>query len=505
MPLSENFRAARWVRTANLILQAILILTLFAGINYLADNRAAGGDPWRIDLTRAHRFTLSPETIAYVRELDRPVRIIVTEEEDSAPADLRGLLREYQKVSESNPAGGRITVEYIDVDLSRREAQQLGVEEPNSVYVLPPGGHPQMLPIDELYVYVNQQSSAFQGEKLITADILDVASAKKKKIYFLYGHSELRPDDPDPIRGLSTLRDLFQKRNFDVDSPPIDLSATPPLIPDDAALLISVQPQTRFSPAEQELLRNYLGAHDGRLILFLAPGYDNGLDLLMHDWGVTVDDDILRDNGSENVTEDGDFIVTSFAQAHPVTQALLHSSYKARLRVGPLVRTVRPDMTRAADSGLDVVTLAGSSPSAWGEVNFTARGTAAVMDPRVDIRPLASMDPPNSLGICVAAEHLAARDNLPFSVRTGRLIVFGSGDLVDNHRIADEGVFSLVIGAVNWMADRDAQLNIPPRPIERFQLLLSPRELQDLRYCLMFILPGAAAFLGLIVYWTRRT
>ncbi len=501
MSLSDNFRAARWIRTANLILQAILILTLFAGLNYLANNSAGGGDPWRFDLTRYRRFTLSPETIAYVRELSSPVRIVVTEGEDNAPADLRGLLREYQSVSESNPAGGRISVDYIDVDLARRMAQQLGVEEPNAVFVLR-GTYRQMLRIDELYRFEDQERSAFKGEQAITAAILDVASATRKKIYFLYGHSELRPDDPDSVRGLSTLRDLLRQRNFDVDSPLLDLSATPQ-VPADASLLVSVQPQTRFSPAEQELLRQYLGAGDGRLMLFLSPGYEHGLDRLLHDWGVTVDNDLLRDSGAENVTEDGDFIISRFAPAHPVTQALLHSSYKARLRLGP-ARTVRPDMTRAAGNGLDAVTLAASSPTAWGEVNFSARG-AATMNPRVDVRPLPSMDPPDRLGIGVAAEHVAARDNLPFSVRTGRLIVFGSGDLVDNHRIADEGVFSLVIGAVNWMADRDTQLNIPPRPIERFQLLLSPRELQNLRYSLMFILPGAAALLGLIVYWTRRS
>ena len=42
------------------------------------------------------------------------------------------------------------------------------------------------------------ERSAFLGEQSITAAILNVASATRKKIYFLYGHSELRPDDPDP-------------------------------------------------------------------------------------------------------------------------------------------------------------------------------------------------------------------------------------------------------------------------------------------------------------------
>ncbi len=54
------------------------------------------------------------------------------------------------------------------------------------------------------------------------------------------------------------------------------------------------------------------------------------------------------------------------------------------------------------------------------------------------------------------------------------------------------------------VVDRDAQFNIPARPIERFQLSLSAGELAKLRYSLLLALPGVAALLGLIVYWTRR-
>jgi hypothetical protein len=57
---------------------------------------------------------------------------------------------------------------------------------------------------------------------------------------------------------------------------------------------------------------------------------------------------------------------------------------------------------------------------------------------------------------------------------------------------------------VNWAADRDTQLNIPPRPIERYQLSLSQDDLRRLRYSLLLGVPAAIALLGLIVAWTRR-
>ena len=498
MSALESFRFARWARTANLFLQAALFLSLFAGINYLAGTQGGREDPWRFDLTRYRRYTLSPETLAYLKDLPRPVRIVVTVDEDAAGADVRGLLREYAAVTEGRP-DGRVNVEYLDVDLRRREAQQLGLDQAGQI-VLMSGDNRRALSIDDLYRYEDQQRKDFQGERVITSAILDAASAGHKTICFLAGHEELRPDDVDPSRGLSTARERLRERNLEVDV--LDLTSVR-AIPSDASLLIAVQPKSPYTASEQEMLRQFLGASDGRLILFLAPGYRHGLDHLLHDWGVSVDDDFLHDTDPDEMTEDGDFIITSFAPSHPVTQALLHSSFRARLRVGP-ARSVRPDPEGAAANGLDVTTLAAASPTAWGEVDYRARGPA-VFNAGVDIRASARSHPPGRLGIAAASERVAARDNLPFSVRTGRLVVFGTGDLIDNARIANEGVLNFFLGAVNWTLDSDNQLNIPARPIERFQLSLSAREHEDLRYCLMFFLPGAAALLGLIVYWPRRS
>ena len=105
----------------------------------------------------------------------------------------------------------------------------------------------------------------------------------------------------------------------------------------------------------------------------------------------------------------------------------------------------------------------------------------------------------------VASERVQVRDNLPFSVRTGRLVVMGTGDIVANDRIANEGNLAFFLNAVNWTVERDTQLNIPARPIERFQLSLNQLELTKLRYSLLLGLPALAAALGLFVYWSRRS
>ncbi|MEO7597732.1 MAG: GldG family protein, partial [Opitutus sp.] len=284
MAVFDSFRAARWARTLNLILQALLFLSLFGGLNYLARNHA-----WRYDLTHQRRYSLSAETLSYLHNLPRPVRVVVTLTEDpdnteiaQVYRDMKGLLREYAYATE-NDENRRITVDYLDVYQRRREADQLGIEEANQI-VLICGDRRRVVMLGEIYKVENGvKKVAFQGEQAITSAILDVSNPEKKKIYFLSGHGELSPDDVDPIRGLSALRDALKQRNFEVET--VNL-ATARKVPKDAALLVAVGPQGRFQPFEQELLRQYLAANAGRLILLLAPGKPHGLGELMLDWGI---------------------------------------------------------------------------------------------------------------------------------------------------------------------------------------------------------------------------
>jgi hypothetical protein len=493
----QSFRAVRWLRTLNLVLQAFLVLTLFGGLNYLARNHPE----WRKDLTNDRRFSLSPETLSYLKNLPRPVRIVVTLNADTPNPELRGLLQEYRLATEANP-NGAIKIDYLDVYQNRREAEPLGLDQPDVILLLA-GDQRTALAVDDLYRITRDKDgkpvrTAFLGEKELTARLLDVSSPERKKIYFLAGHGELRPDETDGNRGLTVIRDQLRVRNFEVDG--LDLSVARK-IPADASLLVAVAPQSRFTPVEQELLRDYLRANAGRLLLFLAPGFSHGLEDLLLDWGVLVDDDLVYDTGPANVSDAGDLVILAFDKTHPVTQTLI--SYNFKLLLGR-TRTVRPDPGRATGNGLNTVTLAATSPTAWGEVSYRDLSQLPQFNRGIDIAPLPGMDPKDRLGVVVASERLAVRDNLPFSVRGGRLVVFGTGDLPVNNRIVNAGNLNLFLNAVNWTVDRDTQLNIPARPIERFQLALSADVFLKLRYALLFVLPGIAGLLGLAVYWARR-
>ena len=492
----DSFRTARWIRTINLVLQAILFLTLFSGLNYLDRNHS-----WRKDLTAHQRYSLSPETKSYLLNLKRPVAIVVTltENDDSADIaqayrDLKGLLREYSFVTDNNP-NSKIDVKFIDVYQERRSADQLGIDQPNIVMLIC-GEQRQSLNLGELYGVKDREKTDFRGEQAITAAILSVSNPSKKKIYFLTGHGELRPDDVDPARGLSALSNELQMRNFDVEYLQISTART---VPEDADLVIAAAPQGRYDAFEQEQLREYLNKREGRLIVMLAPGIPHGLDDLLYDWGVLVDDVVIYDTDPNSFADNGDLIVWNLFP-HPITQTLI--DFKIPLRLG-LSRSVRPDPGRVVGSGLQVVSLAATSTSAWGEVNYRQRQVPE-FNLGVDLKGLPNMPPANRLSVVVASEKVQTKNNLPFTVKNGQLVVIGTDDIVANYRLAIAANQNLFLNAVNWAIDRDTKLNIPTRPIERFQLSLSQAELTKLRYSLIFALPLAAALLGIFVYWSRR-
>jgi hypothetical protein len=487
----DSFRAARWIRFINLILQAVLFLSLFAGLNYIALNHS-----WRFDLTENRRHSLSAETRAYLADLERNVRIIVTigadnadEELEQARRDITALLREYTYHTR-NSTKGRIEVRHLDIYQSRREAETLGLDQPNQV-VLITDRHRRVLTLGDFYTTRDLQREGFHGEATLTAALLDVTKAEKKKIYFLSGHGEMSPNDVDRRRGLSSLRDELRQRNFEVAS--LDLNVTRK-IPDDAALIVVASPQGPVKPFEEDLLRKYLSQRAGRVILMLDPGVAHGLDLLTLDWGVIVYDNVIYDLDPRSLTENRDVRLWRFSRdpESGITDNLINNDMS--LIVGP-VRVVNDDPGRSRDDGLRVKKLIATSPEAWGESSYRLRNVMPAYTPGQDLK--------GELGVMVISERLKP-ENLALSVRGGRLAVIGTADLVTNDRIITVGNLNLFLATVNWAADRDTKLNIPVRPIERFQLALSAEELVHLRLGLLLALPGLVAVLGLAVYWTRR-
>jgi ABC-type uncharacterized transport system involved in gliding motility auxiliary subunit len=488
MKTFESFESNRWIWRINILLQIILVAVLVAIVNYIGMR-----EYYRTDLTKNRAFSLSPETISYINELNEPVKVIVTltdsndsKEISQAFRDVRGVLREFAYYSRDNPRGP-ISVEFVNVFEQRMRAELLGVEEKPDVVVFRAGDREHTVFLNELYQTLDRQTNQFAGEKRFTAALLDVANRVRPIIYFLQGHGEMRLDDVNRLRGASQLEAALSERNYETST--LDLAVTR-AVPADAAAVVVLSPQTPILPTEQQALRTYLSAGAGRVILALDPGQNHGLDDLLFEWGVLADDVLVVEKDPSFQLAGGDILIRRPAQ-HPITQVLYDN--KIPVLMG-LARSVRADPGRPIDESLVVTDVLATSNTSWGETSYRINSNYE-FDPVSDLR--------GPLIVGVVSER-KVDSNLAVNLPGGRLIVFGSSDFLANHRIDAAGNLTLILNSLSWAIDRDKKLNIPTRPIERLKLTLSQEQLVMTS---ITIVAGPAlliAMIGIIVHLMRR-
>ncbi|HEX9785846.1 MAG TPA: GldG family protein [Opitutaceae bacterium] len=493
MKTFESFESNRWVWRINNTLQTILVVALVVLVNYIGMHAYM-----RFDLTRNRAFSLSPETLSYVSELREPVTVVVTiasDSEDHALAqayrDVRGILREFEYATRAN-RGGRIDVEFLNIFEQVQRAETLGVTQAN-VVAFKSGARSRTVFLDELYATRNRTRSQFQGEKVFTSALLDVSTRERPVLYFLSGHGEMRLDDVDPRRGASQIKAQLAGRNYETRI--LDLSASRRL-PDDAAMVVILSPKTPILGAEQEILREYLRAGNGRLLVTLDPGRKHGLDDLFFEWGILADDVVAIEANPAYQDPGGDLRVGRMA-AHPITQVLIDNQIPV---IMGYTRSVRPDPGRPIDDSLQVAELLATSstpssaPTSWGEANYATPGRPS-FDPDRDLR--------GPIMLATVAERKIDA-SLGISLQRGRLIVFGNSDFLANHRVEVAGNLTLFLNSISWALGRDSRLKIPARTVDHLKLTLSQEQLAITRVSILFGPGLAVALFGGIVYLARR-
>ena len=483
----HNFAWVRRLKTLNSVLLAILGFTFIVGLNFLASSHFV-----RKDLTENARFSLAPETKAFLRDLENPTKIIVTLTEKAHEDifnDVEGLLREY--VYHGSPGGGdMLTVEYVDVFQQRSRAQALvseyGLDSENAILVVS-GDRRKLINWAGLYAQNEEgEITGFNGEQLFTSAIIEVSQNKRPRGNFLAGHGEMNVDEIDPTRGLSRLKQFLMERNFDISG--LDLT-TVEALPEDADLVLVAGPQAPFPPIEVERLRNYLD-NQGRLIVFLEPYITHGLDDLFYEWGIMADDRIIIDQSRDSQISGGDTLIRQFSGTHPITAYLI--DYQLSVLVGT-PRPVRLNPGREEDDSLNITEIMGSSAQSWAERSY-----------RVESEPQYSpgVDIPGPVPIAAVSERDVGSE-LGLSLQGGKLAVFGNADMLANGRFFDYGNQILASNILNWAIGETEMLSIPPRPVQEYKLAVSEADLLKLLFWLMSV-PVAVGILGVVILLLRR-
>lgn len=493
----ENFRIVRKVRALNLAIQIFLAATLFVGLNYIA-----GRHFLKFDLSEDYANSLSPESVAHIKNLKKPVEIFMTMQpvkgaaDSNASAETSAIIKEISRLLSSyeyeSDNGSRKMIKFVSVDpivskkMGDELAQRFGSDIENSV-IIACGEKNKKLVLSDFYDSFGEKDSKFKGEQAVSSAILSVSNDKVNKIYFLKGHGELNPAATDPNRGLSEFSNALALRGFKLDV--LDLSQKGD-IPEDADMLIIAAPQTALLPREIDALRNYLLKRNGRVVMFLGLGPIGALGDVLFDWGIRADDMLVVDT-SEYESSTGDIVARLYPQKpHEIVRYLVDLGLPVQFGS---VRPVREDLGAPIDGSLTLSTLIGSSPTSWAQRNYRSSAPAKYND-------MTDLKGPVPLAMVASRK---GRSDLGLDIPGGRIAVFGDENFITNSRLNALGNSKLALNTINWMFDDNTSLNIAPRKAARYSLTLSRGDMNSLALRLLF-LPLFVLFAGFVTYILRR-
>ncbi len=492
----ENFKVVGTFRALNLFLQILLAATLFIGLNVIASKHYI-----KHDFSKNRANSLSPESVAYLKTLNAPVEIYLTMRLDAnadqaASAESKAIIKEVTRLLElyaySSSVGGERKVKFMAVDpiVNRKRGDELALRfgrDIENCIIIACGDKNKKLVVSDLYDIEEGKRKNFKGEQAVSSAILAVSSEKINKIYFLKGHGELSYKSLKPNVGLSEFANALTLSGYKLDE--LDLNVTKK-IPEDADMLIIAAPQTSFLPRELDLVRKYLLKDNGRVVMFLGMGSIIGLDDILFEWGLRSDNMMIVDS-AEYESSTGEIIARVFpSKPHPVVKYLVDLGLPVQFGSA---RPVREDLGAAVDGNLSLFPLIGSNHTSWADKAYN-RGGKLVYDEATDIK--------GPLPLAMIATRKSGSD-LGLDIGGGRLAVFGDENFITNSRFNALGNSKLAMNTVNWLFDENHSLNIAPRKVDRYSLVISRSELKSLGIKFL-ILPAVILLAGLLTYLLRR-
>lgn len=477
------------VKTGTLSAGVLLFLALLLIVNYLG---------WkyhhRLDWTSSRLYTLSDKSENVLEKLKRDVEFVVfISPQNELYQPVKELLSHYDAASQ------RVRVRIVDAEKNPVEAQQLvqqyGVSSAGVVAVS--GEDRRVIDVADLAemdysgMQMGQppQMTGFKGEQLFTGAILQLEEGRKPKVLFTTGHGEHSLDDRD-VHGFGAIQDLLGPDNFQLEEwASLGKAAVPP----GTDLVVVAGPTNAFLKPELDALTAYLN-NGGRVLAMLDPtlGQANGSGLIptgftewLAGYGVKLGDDIVVDPPN---------VLPSYS-----AQVFFANEYGDQAITKPLAQSRLPvlfNMARsvgkgaASPGGFQTTELLRTSAEGWGENNLVALEKVG--------KDAADVAGPVPLGVAVERAGSAGQKKL-------RMVVFGDSDFATNQLVQGNPANAVLLSnSLNWLAERESLITIPPKKAEQVHLSLTRGQLQALYGLVCALLPGLAIAFGALVYVRRR-
>jgi len=427
----------------------------------------------RFDLTTTGRYSLSPPTVTMLKRLDRPVHIVFFHD-----PMMRETVELYALIAAQTR---RVTVEFYDPTINPAQARMLGVNFAGTAVMESEGR--------KLRVNGGSETDIANG-------ILRVSQGATQLVCFLDGHGE-----PDPFsmeshdhlegapghshglgaryvlherHGMAKARHALETLNYKVGKVLL-LQRADRLA--GCAVLVVAGPKVALLPVEVAAVKEYL-VRGGKALFMLDPFVRTGLEPVLREYGVIVDDDIVIDEASHFWADVSAPAVSDYNR-HQVTRDL-------PLTFFPGVRSLSPTPQRVP--GTSVVPLINSSKNSWGQANQDRVGFVKGRD-----------EPgPNTLMVVALRRPEGGEDG------RSRIAVVGDSDFATNSFFHIMGNGTLFLNTVNYLAAQENLIGIQPRTADLPRINLTNRQMKGTFFLAVILIPSLLAVVGTAVWWKQH-
>lgn len=451
---------------------AMLAFVVILGLINFLGNRYN----YRLDLTENNLFTLSPETQQLVRNLNQPVKVWIFDQ-TQLPQD-KELLENYRR------QGANFSFEYVDPNSNPGLAKKFGVKDLGEVY----------LESGEKRQYLQRVREAEPlSEQTITNAIQQIRSDRTAKLYFLQGHGERSLETKNG--SLSEAVQALKDKNFQIE--PLKLAETKE-VPKDATLVVISAPQQALFEAEVTALKEYQNRGGNLLVTVDKNSKSSGLEPILQDWGIGIDDRIVVNDSEFQVSTLGKTaaLVSSYGN-HPITQG-----FQNRYSFYPFARAI--NVVKVIDNVKSTPLLLTSEQS-WAESN----------PDKIEFNAETDQQGPLILGIALSRPIESAtpqpsptpnQDNKSDKTNPeSRMVVLGNTDFAVDGLFSQQINGDVFLNSITWLSQQDDRLlSIRPKEPKNRRLNITTLQAGLLSWLSIIIVP----FLGLLIagflWWRRR-
>lgn len=508
----------------NAVVATIAVLVILGLVNFLAVQNAV-----RYDLTETQLFTLAPATQQVVQTLEAPVRVVIFDSVQN-PQDVQ-LLESYREESDN------FDFEYVDPFANPRLAEAFGATQAGMVF-LEVGDDRRFLQTIGTTVDAQALGTAQPlSEQDLTNALAQLNSDRTLTVYFMQGHDEPPIDGSEP--GFAEAVQSLTDQNYQVE--PLNLVETQ-TVPSDANVVVVAGPVQDFFPAEVAALEAYL-TRGGGVLLLLDPRADAGLNPLLDDWGVILDDRLVLDTSGAGqfvglgpaapiVTTYGDHPITQdfgdgrsfYPLARPVesrelpdtdTAPLLLTNPQSRAEAitdegdltfdpnappeGPYVLGVALSREADPDAPLPAIDDANDATDEIGDDDDVETDIEEESVDATDEDEITDETAPTESETIDATE---ATENLPDE---SRLVVIGNSTFALDGSFNQQLNGDVFLNSVNWLSqEADATLSIRPRTMTDRRLAIIGQQAWGLGIFSLVVLPLTGIALAILMALRRR-